>query len=101
MYPALMAITVNAVRESQRAQVIATFTMFFEVGTAVGGVLFGTIAEFAGKRGGFLAGSVAAAIGLYVLWRVLLPAGAERRARAHTTTLQPAVPQARYFTNVS
>jgi MFS family permease len=73
MYPALMAITVNAVRENQRARVISTFTMFFEVGTAAGGILFGAVAEFAGKRGGFLAGGVSAAVGLWVLWRHLLP----------------------------
>lgn len=80
MYPTLMAITVNSARESQRARVIATFTMFFEVGTAAGGILFGTIAAVAGKRGGFLAGGVSAVLGLWVLWRVLLPTIVTARA---------------------
>ncbi len=77
-YPALMAMTVNAARESERARVIATFTMFFEVGTAAGGILFGAIADVTSKRGGFLAGAVSAAIGWWFLRR-RMPASREAR----------------------
>jgi MFS family permease len=73
LYPALMATAVNSVSESGRARVISTFTMFFEVGTAAGGIVFGTVAEITSKRGGFLAGAGAAALALWVLWRVLIP----------------------------
>lgn len=73
IYPALMAMTVNAVPEHERARVISTFTMFFEVGSAVGGLLFGFVAELTSKSGGFLGGAVAALAGLWFLWRVLLP----------------------------
>jgi MFS family permease len=90
MYPALMAITVNAVPESQRSRVISSFTMFFEVGTAVGGILFGAVAEFAGKRGGFLAGGISAALGLWVLWRMLLPT--VRAAAVHDAPVAEPVP---------
>jgi MFS family permease len=99
MYPALMAITVNGARESQRARVIATFTMFFEVGTAAGGIFFGAIAEFAGKRGGFLAGSVSALVGLWVLWRVLLPG--VRVASAEAAPQPVMARQAPQFTDLS
>ena len=73
IYPALMAMTVNAVPEHERARVISTFTMFFEVGSAVGGLLFGFVAELTSKSGGFLGGAVSALAGLWFLWRVLLP----------------------------
>jgi len=78
MYPALMAITVNAVVESERASAISTFTMFFEIGTAVGALAFGAVAEVAGKRGGFLAGAVSAALGL---WCFASLVGRRRRTR--------------------
>jgi MFS family permease len=74
MYPALMAMTVNRVPEHERARIISTFTMFFEVGVAGGALLFGFVAEFTGKRGGFLGGGISALVGLWFLWRVLLPA---------------------------
>jgi MFS family permease len=90
MYPALMAITVNAVPESQRSRVISSFTMFFEVGTAAGGILFGAVAELAGKRGGFLAGGISAAFGLWVLWRMLLPT--VRAAAVHDAPVAEPVP---------
>ena len=73
MYPDLMAMTVNGVSEHERARVISTFTMFFEVGTAAGGLLFGFLAELTSKRGGFLAGACSAAVGLWFLRSVAMP----------------------------
>ncbi|MEX0847677.1 MAG: MFS transporter [Ilumatobacteraceae bacterium] len=73
MYPSLSAIAVNSAPSSDRTQVVSTFTMFFEVGSAIGGLLFGLVAELTSKRGGFIGGSLAAAAGLVVLWMVLLP----------------------------
>lgn len=72
-YPALLALSANAVPERERARVIATFTMFFEVGTAAGGLLFGFVAEVTSKRGGFLGGAIASVAGIVCLWRVLIP----------------------------
>ena len=40
---------------------------------AAGAIVFGVVAELTGKRGGFLGGAVSATIGLWFLWRVLLP----------------------------
>ena len=56
-YPSLMAMTVNAVPEREQVRAISTFTMFFEIGTATGALLFGTLADFTTKRTAFLGGA--------------------------------------------
>jgi MFS family permease len=75
MYPALMAATVNSVPETERASVVSSFTMFFEVGVAGGGLLLGSLAEASGggPRTAFLAGALVSVAGFVVLRRVLLP----------------------------
>lgn len=73
IYPALMAVTANGVPEHERARVISTFTMFFEVGSAGGALTFGLLAEVTSKRGAFLGGAMSALLGLWYLWRVLIP----------------------------
>jgi MFS family permease len=83
LYPSLSAIAVNSAPSSDRTQVVSTFTMFFEVGSAIGGLLFGLVAELTSKRGGFIGGSMAAAAGLVVLWTVLLPWA--RRTPTHSS----------------
>jgi len=90
LYPALMALTVNAVPEHERARVISTFTMFFEVGSASGGLAFGFVANLTSKRGGFLAGAISAMVGLWFLWRVLLPHVRLRPIPASETVVSPA-----------
>ena len=79
LYPSLMAFTVDSVREEDRARVLASFTMFFEVGTVGGGLFLGSVAQFAGDRGAFVGGAVIAVMGLWVLRRWLLPVARERR----------------------
>jgi len=77
-YPGLMAMTVNAVPDRERVRAISTFTMFFDIGTATGALLFGTLADLTTKRTAFLGGAVFCAIGLVVLWKVAVP-----RSRAY------------------
>jgi MFS family permease len=72
-YPGLMAMTVEAVPERERVRAISTFTMFFEIGTATGAVLFGVMADLTTKRTAFLGGAVYCLIGLVVLWKVAVP----------------------------
>jgi MFS family permease len=79
IYPSLMAFAVNSVTETERARVLASFTMFFEVGTVVGGLLLGSVARIGGERGAFAGGAVLAASGLWVLHQRLLPVARERR----------------------
>jgi MFS family permease len=77
-YPSLMAMTVKAVPERERVRAISTFTMFFEIGTATGALLFGTLADLTTKRTAFLGGAVFCILGLIVLWKVAVP-----RSRVH------------------
>ncbi len=77
-YPSLMAMTVDSVPENERVRAISTFTMFFEIGTACGALLFGTLADLTSKRSAFLGGACACVVGLFVLWRVAVP-----RSRVH------------------
>jgi MFS family permease len=79
-YPGLMAMTVNAVPERERVRAISTFTMFFEIGTATGALLFGALADLTSKRAAFLGGAAYCVVGLVVLWKVAVP-----RSRAHVT----------------
>ncbi len=72
-YPSLMAMTVNAVPERERVRAISTFTMFFEIGTAGGGLLFGALADLTSKRSAFAGGAFSCAVGLIVLWKVAVP----------------------------
>ncbi len=72
-YPGLMAMTVDSVPESERVRAISTFTMFFEIGTATGAVLFGIMADLTTKRTAFLGGAIYCLIGLVVLWKVAVP----------------------------
>ena len=79
LYPSLMAFTVNSVSEEDRALALASFTMFFEVGTVAGGLILGTIARFTGEQGAFAGGAVMAMTGIWVLRRRLLPVAHLRR----------------------
>lgn len=67
-YPALMALTVNRVSERERAVALGSFTMFFDLGSVVGGLALGIVAEQFGKRSAFAGGVVLAAVGLWLLW---------------------------------
>ncbi len=76
-YPSLMALAVNRVPDSERAAVVSSFTMFFEIGGAVSGLLVGGAAQLVGKRPAFLFGVVFSAAGMVVLRRWAAPSAAE------------------------
>jgi MFS family permease len=73
MYPSLVAFTINRTRETERSQAIASFTMFFEAGTAVGGLTLGALADSLGKRAGFAAAAALCLVGLWVLRTIVIP----------------------------
>ncbi len=77
-YPALMALAVNRAPDSERAAVISSFTMFFEIGGAISGLTVGALGQLVGKRPAFVAGVVLPAIGLVVLRRWAAPAAPVR-----------------------
>ncbi len=74
-YPSLLALTVNRASDSDRAWAISSFTMFFEVGSVVGGLGIGAFAQFVGKQTGFFGGVACCIVGLYLLRFRLIPAG--------------------------
>jgi MFS family permease len=77
MYPSLMAFTVNHTPEAERPQAIASFTMFFEAGTAVGGLALGALANVFGKRASFAAAVGLCVVGVWVLRTIVIPAPTE------------------------
>ncbi|MDW3214203.1 MAG: MFS transporter [Ilumatobacteraceae bacterium] len=72
LYPSLMANVVNRVDDGERASALSTFTMFFELGSVVGGVVLGAIGELFDKRAGFFGGAVIAVLGLVALWQTVV-----------------------------
>jgi MFS family permease len=76
LYPSLMAIVANAVDDDERARAMASFTMFFEAGAVVGGLMLSGVGQVWGKRSGFVVGTVMAVIGLVVLWTRVVGASA-------------------------
>jgi MFS family permease len=73
-----MAMVTDVVPDRERVRAISTFTMFFEIGTAVGALSLGALADVTSKRSAFLGGAAFCGAGLVVLWRVAAP-----RTRAH------------------
>ncbi|MGY6501560.1 MAG: MFS transporter [Acidimicrobiales bacterium] len=78
LYPALMAAAVNSAPESERSSVVATFTMFFEVASALGGAVLGVAASLSSYPGAFVTAacfSLAALVMLHVFLRPRLEVG--------------------------
>ena len=74
LYPSLMANVVNRVDDSERASALSTFTMFFEIGSVVGGLVLGALGELFSKRAGFFGGAVITTLGLVALWKTVVEA---------------------------
>lgn len=72
LYPSLMANVVNRVEDDERASALSSFTMFFEIGSVVGGLVLGGLGDIFTKRAGFLGGSIIALLGLMVMWRLVV-----------------------------
>lgn len=70
IYPSLLAIAVDGTDENERVHVVASFTMFFEVGSAVGALFLGIAGQLYGKRSTFLVAAVFAAMGMFALGRL-------------------------------
>lgn len=84
LYPSLMANVVNRVDDGERASALSTFTMFFEIGSVVGGVVLGAVGELFDKRAGFFGGAVIALLGLIALWRTVEASGTSAVAELRT-----------------
>ncbi|MEA2447289.1 MAG: hypothetical protein QOK47_926 [Actinomycetota bacterium] len=53
LFPALMAFTADRVPESQRGSALATFTLFFDLGSGIGSYVVGTVAQSYGFGAGY------------------------------------------------
>lgn len=72
LYPPLMANVVNRVSDSERSSALSSFTMFFELGSVVGGVALGAVGELFNKQAGFFGGAMIALLGLVALWSTVV-----------------------------
>jgi len=72
-YPALLAFTVNRVPPRERSTAVATFTMFFDVATGLGGAVLGLVSAFGGYRAIFFWGAGCALLGLLLLHTWAIP----------------------------
>lgn len=69
LYPSLLAMSVQRIEAVKRVAVVASFTAFFEIGSAVGGLALGAVGQLFGKRSTFVGGSVfAASAFVLLLW---------------------------------
>lgn len=75
-YPSLLALTVNRASDRERAWAISSFTMFFELGSAAGGLVIGALAQIVGKQLGFFGGVASCVIGLWLLRSKVVPTDA-------------------------
>lgn len=53
LFPALMAFTADRVPESQRGSALATFTLFFDLGSGIGSYVVGMVAQTYGFGAGY------------------------------------------------
>lgn len=90
--PAMALAAVQGVPAGERAQVMATFTLFLDLASAVGPAALGIAAARAGFEGTFLAAGAAAAVAVVLLRRWLAPRLAARAtASGHPGPLAPPV----------
>lgn len=69
LYPSLLAMSVQDVDDDERVAVVASFTMFFELGGVLGGLVLGGVGEAFGKRAIFWVAGVFALSGLVLVAR--------------------------------
>jgi MFS family permease len=67
LYPSLLAMAVHGTTDEERVEVVASFTMFFEVGGVFGGLGLGVVGQIWGKRTIFVVAAAFAVAGLLLL----------------------------------
>ncbi|MEJ7582939.1 MAG: MFS transporter [Acidimicrobiales bacterium] len=78
LFPAMFSTVMHAAPEDERSHAVGTFSLFFDLSQGIGAVVLGAVVALTAERGAFLASTVAAAAGLWVLRRkVEVPPPAE------------------------
>lgn len=67
LYPSLLALSVHGVDDDERVAVVASFTMFFELGGVLGGLALGGIGQVFGKRATFVGAAMFAFSGMVLV----------------------------------
>jgi MFS family permease len=67
MFPAVLALALDAAPDGERAAVVGTVVAFFDLGQGAGALILGPLVAVAGYSGPFMAGALAAAGGLALL----------------------------------
>lgn len=67
LYPSLLAMSVNNIDDDERVAVVASFTMFFELGGVLGGLALGGVGQIFGKRAIFWCAAFFALSGLILV----------------------------------
>jgi MFS family permease len=83
LYPSLLLLALQSAPDQERASVVGTISVFFDLSQGLGAVIVGTVAELGGYRAGFAAGATLAIVGLLLLH-------ATAAMRAHPTAPMPA-----------
>jgi MFS family permease len=87
LYPSLLLLSLEGVPDNERASVVGTFSSFFDLSQAIGGLVCGGAVALAGNRGAFGTGAVLAMVAF-----VLLRSGIDPRTRVRAV---PALDAAR------
>lgn len=86
LYPSLLAMSVQDVDDDERVAVVASFTMFFELGGVLGGLALGGVGQIFGKRAIFWVAGVFALSGLALVARHSRRGETDRIASSKTST---------------
>ena len=73
LYPAILLLALEGSRIDERGAVIGTVSSCFDLSQGVGSLIVGGAAAVLGYRGAFATSSVLAAIGLVMLWKIVVP----------------------------
>jgi MFS family permease len=68
LYPSLFTAVMAAAPEGERTHAVGTFSVFFDLSTALGATLIGLVVALTGDRGGFAVAGALAVGGLLVQW---------------------------------
>jgi MFS family permease len=80
LFPSLTPAAVDGVPESRRASALATFTLFIDIGGALGAPLFGIASSATSYGGAFLVGGAVCVLGLVYLHTMVGPHVGPREA---------------------
>lgn len=73
LYPAILLLALDGSRLDERGAVIGTVSSCFDLSQGVGSLVVGGAAAVLGYRGAFATSAVFAAVGLVMLWRIVVP----------------------------